>query len=128
MDTTSSEPIHSAATAGWSTLHTMSDTDQPGTSAPEATAPAPVLPAEPARPAYAAPVQQSFFDQVLGMRAVIAVALAALIIGGLSGFILGEHTNGGDDRFGHGGPGGFPGGQSFRGPQQGQPPFGQGVH
>jgi hypothetical protein len=106
----------------------MSDTDQPGTSAPEAPTPGPVLPAEPARPAYAAPVQQSFFDQVLGMRAVIAVALAALIIGGLSGFILGEHTNGGGDRFGHGGPGGFPGGQGFRGPLQGQPPFGQGVH
>ena len=94
----------------------MSDTDQPGTSAPEATTPAPVLPAEPARPAYVAPVQQSFFDQVLGMRAVIAVALAALIIGGLSGFILGEHTGGGGDR--HFGPGGFPGGPGFR-PQGG---------
>ena len=35
----------------------MSDTDQPGTSAPEATTPAPVLPADSARPAYAAPVQ-----------------------------------------------------------------------
>ena len=63
------------------------------------------------------------------MRAVIAVALAALIIGGLSGFLLGEHTNGGDDRFGRGGPGGFPGGQGFRGGPQGmpgQPNFGQG--
>ena len=49
------------------------------------------------------------------MRAVIAVALAALIIGGLSGFILGEHTNDGGDRFG---PGGFRGGPGFR-PQGG---------
>jgi hypothetical protein len=31
-----------------------------------------------------------FVDQVLGMRAVIAVALACLVIGGLSGFILGR--------------------------------------
>ena len=65
--------------------------------------------------------QPRFVDRVLGMRAVIAVALAALIIGGLSGFLLGEHTNGGDDRFGHGGPGGFPGGQGFRGGPQGTP-------
>ena len=122
MDTTSSEPIHSAATAGRSTLNIMSDTDQPGTSAPKATTPAPVLPAEPASPTYAAPVHESFFDQVLGMRAVIAVALAALIIGGLSGFILGEHTRGGEDRFG---PGGFPGGPGFRpqGGGTGQQPF-----
>ncbi len=121
MDTTSSGPIHSAATAGRSTLNAMSDTDQPGTSAPEATVPAavlpPVMPAEPAQPTYAAPVQQPFFDRVLGMGAVIAVALAALIIGGLSGFILGEHTNGGDQHFG---PGGFHGG-----PQGGFPPQGQ---
>jgi hypothetical protein len=101
----------------------MSDTEQPGTTAsPGATTSAPVLPpelpADAARPAYAAPVQQPFFDRVLGMRAVIAVALAALIIGGLSGFILGEHTNGGgDQRFG---PGGFRGA-----PQGGFPPQGQ---
>ena len=55
------------------------------------------------------------------MRAVIAVALAALIIGGLSGFLLGEHSNGGDDRFGRGGPGGFRGGQGFPGGPQGMP-------
>jgi hypothetical protein len=106
----------------------MSDTEQPGTGTPVTQTATPGLPAQPARPAYAAPERQSFFDRVVEMRAVIAVALAALIIGGLSGFILGEHTNGGGDRFGHGGPGGFPGGQSFRGPLQGQPPFGQGVH
>ncbi len=100
----------------------MSDTDQ-------TTAPAP----DPATPAYAVPVappaKERFIDRVVDMRAVIAVALAALIIGGLSGFILGEHTGGGDDRFGRGGPRGFPGGfQPGQGApgQQGQPPFGQG--
>ena len=120
-----SEPLHSATTVWRGTLRLMSDTDQ--------TAPPPVLPPDPAAPAYAAPVHhQRFVDRVLDMRAVIAVALAALIIGGLSGFILGEHTNGGGDGFGRGGPGGFPGGQGFRGGpqgtpgQQGQQPFGQG--
>ncbi len=108
--------------------------DQTRTLDPEA----PVPPAQPPQhapdPAYAGPPvpRQSFLDRVLGMRAVIAVALAALVIGGLSGFVLGERTNGGNDRFGPGGPGGpggFPGGQGFRGgppAQQGQQPFGQG--
>ena len=113
----------------------MSESDQTSTLDP----PAPPPPAQPAQPApaahdatYAAPTKPRFLDQVLGMRAVIAVALAALIIGGLSGFLLGEHTGGGDDRFGRGGPGGFPGGQGFRGGpqgmpgQQGQQGFGQG--
>jgi hypothetical protein len=109
----------------------MSD-DQTRTLDPDASVP----PAQPAAyapdPAYAGPPAAPlprFVDRVLGMRAVIAVALAALIIGGLSGFVLGERTNGGNDRFGHGGPGGFPGGQGFRGgppAQQGQQPFGQG--
>ncbi len=75
-----------------------------------------------------------FVDQVLGMRAVIAVALACLIIGGLSGFVLGRASAGGGDSLGHGGPPGFqqqgvlPNGQngipnSPIGPDQ---PFGQG--
>jgi hypothetical protein len=108
----------------------MSD-DQTSTLDPEAPVPpAPASPYAPA-PAYAGPpaAQPRFVDRVLGMRAVIAVALAALIIGGLSGFVLGERTHGGDDRFGTGGPGGFPGGQGFRGGPpvpQGQQPFGQG--
>ena len=58
----------------------------------------------PARlPAYAAQQRPRFADQVLGMRAVVAVALACLIIGGLSGFILG-HAAGSSDggRFGRG--------------------------
>ena len=114
----------------------MSESDHMSTLDPQAPAPPPAQPApptaaahDPAHPAYAAMHQPRLVDRVLGMRAVIAVALAALIIGGLSGFLLGEHTNGGDDRFGHGGPGGFPGGQGFRGGPQGtpgQPNFGQG--
>jgi hypothetical protein len=49
---------------------------------------------------YAAP-RPRFADQVIGMRAVVAVALACLIIGGLSGFILG-HAAARDGRFGRG--------------------------
>jgi hypothetical protein len=111
----------------------MSD-DQTRTLDPDAPAPASTssAPASPYAPdaAYAAPPPPPrFVDRVLGVRAVVAVALAALIIGGLSGFVLGERTDGGDDGFGRGGPGGFPGGQGFRGgppTQQGQQPFGQG--
>jgi hypothetical protein len=59
-------------------------------------------------PAYAVPPPQQerprFADQVLGMRAVVAVALACLIIGGLSGFILGHAAGSDGGRFG-GGPG-----------------------
>jgi len=56
-------------------------------------------------PAYAAQQRPRFADQVMGMRAVVAVALACLIVGGLTGFILG-HATGSDDGFGRG-PGGF---------------------
>jgi hypothetical protein len=59
-------------------------------------------------PAYAVAQRPRFVDQVLGMRAVIAVAIACLIIGGLSGFLLGRTTAGNNDRFGPG-PGVFPG-------------------
>jgi hypothetical protein len=54
------------------------------------------------------------------MRAVIAVALVALVIGGLGGALLGAltHGSGNDDRFG--GPGGFPPGGVQQG-QQGRP-------
>src|SRR5215471_18077998 len=54
-----------------------------------------------AQPAYATPVPPGYYpayaqerprfaDQVLGMRAVVAVAVACLLIGGLTGFILGR--------------------------------------
>jgi hypothetical protein len=85
----------------------MSDADQT-----ETLAEAPVPP--PAQPAYAAPAPR-FRDQMMNMRGVIAVALAMLIIGGLSGFVLGERTNDGDGRFGPG-PAGFHGG--FQGGQR----------
>ena len=88
----------------------MSESEQTSTLEP----PAPTSPPQPGPPAYDPGSRPGFVDRVLGLRAVIAVALAALIIGGLSGFLLGEHTNGGDDRFGRG-PGGFPGGPAFRG-------------
>jgi hypothetical protein len=57
-------------------------------------------------PAYADRQRPRFADQVLGMRAVVAVALACLIIGGLSGWILGHAAAGDDGRFGRG-PGVF---------------------
>jgi hypothetical protein len=41
-------------------------------------------------PAYAAQQRPRFADQVMGMRAVVAVAIACLLIGGLSGAILGR--------------------------------------
>ncbi len=73
-------------------------------------------PAHPGYPGYPPGPRPRFRDQVLGMRAVIAVALVALVIGGLGGALLGTLANsGGDDRFG--GPGGFQ-----RGFNQGQLP------
>jgi uncharacterized membrane protein len=56
----------------------------------------------PGYPAYAAQQRPRFADQVLGMRAVVAVALACLIIGGLSGWILGHAAASDNGRFGRG--------------------------
>jgi hypothetical protein len=96
----------------------MTDNDQTSTLDPDAPAAPPYAP--PPVPAYAAaepPSRPRFVDQVLGMRAVLAVALACVVLGGVGGAILGATTNGGDSGFGGRGPGGFPGG----GPgQQGQ--------
>lgn len=115
----------------------MSDDNDGRPIAPEAPAPPPAAPAaETAPPAYAMPlpagypaygvppVQQRprFADQVLGMRAVVAVALACLVIGGLSGWILGHAAAGDDGRFGPG-PGVFQQRGLPNGPNQ---PFGQG--
>ena len=67
------------------------------------------------------------------MRAVVAVAFACLVIGGLSGWILGHAAGTDGGRFG--GPGGFvqqrgtfPGGQDGfpHGPNGAPDPFGQG--
>jgi hypothetical protein len=71
-------------------------------------------PGYPSHPGYPSAPRPRFRDQVLGMRAVIAVALIALVIGGLGGALLGALSNN-DDRFG--GPGGLP-----RGFNQGQMP------
>ncbi len=98
-----------------------------------------------APPGYAVPVPPTgyagyavprprFADQVMGMRGVIAVALACLIIGGLSGFILG-HAAARDGRFGRGpivfqrglpdsGPNGFPDGPNGSPHQQSPSPDG----
>jgi hypothetical protein len=80
-------------------------------------------------PAYAAPQRPRFADQVLGMRAVVATALACLVVGGLSGFVLGHAAARDDGRFGNGPGGGFfqqgggfPGGPNDAPNQQ----FGQG--
>ena len=83
----------------------------PAAPAPEATPPGPAyaMPLPAGYPAYGVPPAQQrprFADQVLGMRAVVAVALACLIIGGLSGFILGHAAGSDGGRFGRA-PGGF---------------------
>ncbi len=80
----------------------------------------PGQPGYPGYPGYPPPERPRFRDQVLGMRSVIAVALVALVIGGLGGALLGALSNGGgnDARFGGRG-GGFPPG-GFQQGQQGQ--------
>lgn len=57
--------------------------------------------------------------RVLGMRAVAAVAVAALLLGGAGGLALGALSNGSDTQQGPG-RGGFPGGQNVQ-PGQGFP-------
>jgi hypothetical protein len=96
----------------------------PGSQAPESQAPDPAnqpapayaMAVPPGYPAYAAQPRPRFADQVMGMRGVVATALACLIIGGLSGWILGHAAGSDDGRFGRG-PGvfihrGFPDGQN----------------
>jgi hypothetical protein len=115
----------------------MNDSEPTSTIDPEA--PTPPAYAPPPVPAYLAeqqgvpvPARPSFRDRVVGMRAVIAVALASLVLGGAGGAVLGASTNGGNDGFGGHGPGGFPGGfqqrgtfpghgQQFQGPANGGP-------
>jgi hypothetical protein len=75
--------------------------------------------------AQPAPARQRFVERVWGLKAVIAVALASVIIGGLGGAALakGGDRQGGNDRmgFGHGNGHGF--GQGFgRGPNGQGPP------
>lgn len=82
----------------------------PGDVPGQAQQPAYAMPLPAGYPAYAAamatPPRPRFADQVMGMRAVVATAIACLIVGGLGGFALG-HATGNDDRgFGRG-PGMF---------------------
>jgi hypothetical protein len=100
-------------------------TDQPPESRP-------VLPPDPdANPTQAIPAQntvqnqaqntaakQRLRDRLWSFRAVIAVALASVIIGGLGGAALANVSEGDDGtmRFHRGGPGGPPG-MMNRGPQ-----------
>jgi hypothetical protein len=113
--------------------------DAPETPQPQQYAagqPAYAMPLPAGYPAYAAQQRPRFVDQVLGMRAVVAVALACLIVGGLSGWILGHAAGSDGGRFGPGfmQRGSFPEGQNtFPGqPPNQQPdqqfgqPFGQG--
>ena len=93
----------------------MSDSDQTSTPGPDAPAAPPYTPTP--VPAYVAhdqpPVHEPrtrFRDRVLGMRGVIAVALASVVLGGVGGAVLGATTDGGPDRFGGPWPGGVPGG------------------
>lgn len=104
----------------------MSDTEptQVPVHADEAT-----LPAAPATPAERAAAQTRLRDHLFGLRALIAVALAGVILGGLAGFGISAAT-GGDGRDGQmgrfgpgggfrGGPdGGFQGGPGQMGPGQ----------
>src|SRR3954452_9112923 len=68
----------------------------------QAAQPAYAMPLPAGYPTYAAQQRPRFADQVLGMRAVVAVALACLIIGGLSGWILGHAAGSDGDLFGPG--------------------------
>jgi len=71
-------------------------------------------------PMYAAAQRPRFADQVMGMRAVVAVAIACLLIGGLSGAVLGRASADSHDGFVRG-PAGF---GSFQRGAFGNPPNG----
>jgi len=86
----------------------MSDTQPPAD-------PEPVQPPPPPVP-VAPPVERTRLrDRLFGLRALIAVALAGVILGGLAGFGVHAATDG-DGRMGRFGPGGPDGG--FGGPGQ----------
>jgi hypothetical protein len=98
---------------------------------PAAAQPAYAMPLPAGYPAYAVPQRPRFADQVMGMRAVVATALACLIVGGLGGFVLGRAT--GEDHARFMGPGGgffqqrgaFPDGPGAGPVPNGQLPNGQ---
>lgn len=96
------------------------------------TAPLPAQPQAAPRPEPAASPSQvpAWRDRVLGLRGIVAVAIASLIVGGLGGFALGRIGDQDDEwrRGGmgwHHGPGGMPDrGEQGRGPHQGPPGWG----
>ena len=103
-------------------VSTMSDT--------EPTAEQPEQPAQPPDPTPV-PAGPRLRDRVFGLRSVVMVALAGVILGGLGGFGIHAATHGDDrdGRFGpgggfqngpggRGGPGGFPQGPGQQGPGQ----------
>ena len=91
-------------------------TDQTADATVEQPGEQPIAPA-PAAPSYAGPPATPWRERVLGAKGVAAVAVGALLVGGLGGFALGRvvHHDRGDWRQGgpgwHGGPGGQFGGQ-----------------
>ena len=122
-----SDPTHRSGTGRRATVGTMSETE------PTAEQPVP----QPTGPAARLRRRGTRLrDRVFGLRSVVAVALAGVVLGGLGGFGIHAATDGdGRDgrmgRFGpgggfqdgpggRGGPGGFP-----QGPGQGQGPGGQ---
>jgi hypothetical protein len=82
--------------------------------------PAEPEPAQVTAPAAVAPVRPSLKDRVFGLRALVAVGLAGVILGGLAGFGINAAT-GGDDRDGRMGRPGPGQGWGQPGQQPGQP-------
>ncbi|CAN5377635.1 hypothetical protein BH09ACT12_BH09ACT12_35070 [soil metagenome] len=106
-----------------------SGTADVGAMAPPSTPPPPAPPVRGSGAADAGvvPDRPGLRDRVLGIRAVAAVALASLIVGGLGGAALGALSDGADtDQRGPGGGQFVPGQQGqVPGGQQGQLPGGQ---
>ncbi len=89
----------------------MSD-NEPTADKPTAEQP---TPAPEAAQAQVEPARPRLRDHLFGLRSVVAVALAGVVLGGLGGFAVHAATDGGgrddrDDRLGRFGPGGFQGG------------------
>ncbi len=93
---------------------TMSDTE-PAAAQPER----PEQPVQQPDPTPV-PVGPRLRDRVFGLRSVVSVALAGVILGGLGGFGIHAATDGDgrDGRMGRFGPGGFPQGPGRQGPGQ----------
>ena len=101
----------------------MSDTQptaaQPGPAEEQPTAPPQPAPVAEAAAEPPAP-RTRLRDLVFGLRSLVAVAIAGVIVGGLGGFAIHAATDGHDERMGRFGPregfGGGPGGGFQQGP------------